>query len=91
MTRFVPYKEAEVGNTVHCRVSAGDKMMFEFGNATAQLNTFDWSNWGASPLSVCTRRGGSIGTERLYSSRVRPSKITTVCGGTHQASLKSSC
>jgi hypothetical protein len=26
-----------------------------------------------------------------YSPRVRPSKITIVCGGTHQASLKGSC
>ena len=39
------YKEAEVGNTVHCRVGAGDKLTFEFnGNTYAQLNAFDWSN-----------------------------------------------
>jgi hypothetical protein len=39
------YKEAEVGNTVHCRVGAGDKLTFELkGNTYAQLNAFDWSN-----------------------------------------------
>lgn len=39
------YKEAEMGNTVHCRVSAGDKLTFELkGNTYAQLNAFDWSN-----------------------------------------------
>jgi hypothetical protein len=38
------YKEAEMGNTVHCRVSAGDKLTFELKNTYAQLNEFDWSN-----------------------------------------------
>jgi hypothetical protein len=38
------YKEAEMGNTVRNRVSAGDKLTFEFKNTYAQLNTFDWSN-----------------------------------------------
>src|SRR5215469_16154345 len=38
------YKEAEMGNTVHCRVSAGDKLTFALTNTYAQLNTFDWSN-----------------------------------------------
>jgi hypothetical protein len=38
------YKEAEMGNTVRNRVSAGDKLTFEFTNSYAQLNTFDWSN-----------------------------------------------
>jgi hypothetical protein len=38
------YKEAEMGNTVHCRVSAGDKLTFELNNTYAQLNAFDWSN-----------------------------------------------
>jgi hypothetical protein len=38
------YKEAEMGNTVNCRVSAGDKLTFELKNNYAQLNAFDWSN-----------------------------------------------
>ena len=38
------YKEAEMGNTVSCRVSAGDKLTFELKNTYAQLNAFDWSN-----------------------------------------------
>src|SRR6201982_1128670 len=38
------YKEAEMGNTVHCRVSAGEKLTFELKNTYAQLNAFDWSN-----------------------------------------------
>jgi hypothetical protein len=38
------YKEAEMGNTVRSRVSAGDKLTFEFKNTYAQLNTFDWGN-----------------------------------------------
>src|ERR1700726_952965 len=38
------FKEAEMGNTVHCRVSAGDKLTFELENTYAQLNAFDWSN-----------------------------------------------
>jgi hypothetical protein len=38
------YREAEMGNTVHCRVSAGDKLTFELKNTYAQLNAFDWSN-----------------------------------------------
>src|SRR5258707_2858772 len=38
------YKEAEMGNTVHCRVDAGGKFTFELKNTYAQLNAFDWSN-----------------------------------------------
>ena len=38
------YKEAEMGNTVSCRVSAGDKLTFELKNKYAQLNAFDWNN-----------------------------------------------
>jgi len=38
------YKEAEMGNTVNCNVSAGDKLTFELKNTYAQLNEFDWSN-----------------------------------------------
>jgi hypothetical protein len=38
------YKEAEMGNTVNCRVTAGDKLTFELTNKYAQLNAFDWSN-----------------------------------------------
>jgi hypothetical protein len=38
------YKEAEMGNTVNCRVASGDKLTFELKNTYAQLNTFDWSN-----------------------------------------------
>jgi hypothetical protein len=38
------YKEAEMGNTVNCRVSAGDKLTFQLRNTYAQLNAFDWSN-----------------------------------------------
>jgi hypothetical protein len=38
------YKEAEMGNTVSCRVSAGDKLTFELKNTYAQLSAFDWSN-----------------------------------------------
>jgi len=38
------FKEAEMGNTVHCRVSAGEKVTFELKNTYAQLNAFDWSN-----------------------------------------------
>ena len=38
------FKEAEMGNTVRCRVSAGDKLTFELKNTYAQLNAFDWSN-----------------------------------------------
>ena len=37
-------KEAEMGNTVDCRVGAGDKLTYEFKNTYAQLNAFDWSN-----------------------------------------------
>jgi hypothetical protein len=33
------YKEAEMGNTVDSRVSAGDKLTFELKNSYAQLNT----------------------------------------------------
>ena len=38
------FKEAEMGNTVHCRVTAGEKLTFELKNTYAQLNAFDWSN-----------------------------------------------
>jgi hypothetical protein len=38
------YKEAEMGNTVNCRVRAGDRLTFELKNTYAQLNAFDWSN-----------------------------------------------
>jgi hypothetical protein len=38
------YKEAEMGNTVNCRVVAGDRLTFALKNAYAQLNAFDWSN-----------------------------------------------
>jgi hypothetical protein len=38
------YKETEMGNTVHCRVDAGGKFIFELKNTYAQLNAFDWSN-----------------------------------------------
>jgi hypothetical protein len=38
------FKEAEMGTTVHCRVSAGEKLTFELKNTYAQLNAFDWSN-----------------------------------------------
>ena len=38
------YKEAEMGNTVSCRVSAGEKLTFELKNTYAQLNAFDWNN-----------------------------------------------
>ena len=38
------YKEAEMGNTVNCRVDAGGKLKFELKNTYAQLNAFDWSN-----------------------------------------------
>jgi hypothetical protein len=38
------YKEAEMGNTVHCRVGANSKLTFELTNTYAQLNAFDWSN-----------------------------------------------
>ena len=38
------FKEAEMGNTVTCRVSAGDKLTFELKNSYAQLNAFDWNN-----------------------------------------------
>jgi len=39
------FKEAEMGNTVYCRVSAGERLAFELKNTYAQLNAFDWSNW----------------------------------------------
>ncbi|MBV8588383.1 MAG: DUF1326 domain-containing protein [Verrucomicrobia bacterium] len=38
------FKEAEMGNTVSGRVSAGDKLTFELKNSYAQLNAFDWNN-----------------------------------------------
>jgi len=43
------YKEAEMGNTVHCRVDPGDKLTFELKNTYAQLNAFDWSNLRTDP------------------------------------------
>jgi hypothetical protein len=33
-----------MGSTVYCRVSAGDKLRYEFKNTYGQLNAFDWSN-----------------------------------------------
>ena len=38
------YKEAEMGNTVHCRVNGVERLAFELKNTYAQLNAFDWSN-----------------------------------------------
>ena len=38
------YKEAEMGNTLSCRVGGGVKLTFEFKNTYAQLNAFDWNN-----------------------------------------------
>jgi hypothetical protein len=38
------FKEAEMGNTVHCRVDAGGRLAFELEKTYAQLNAFDWSN-----------------------------------------------
>jgi hypothetical protein len=38
------YKEAEMGNTVYCRVGAGEGLAFELKNTYGQLNAFDWSN-----------------------------------------------
>jgi hypothetical protein len=38
------YKEAEMGNTVSCRVNAGEKLTWDLKNTYAQLNAFDWSN-----------------------------------------------
>jgi hypothetical protein len=38
------YKEAEMGNTVYCRLGAGERFAFELKNTDAQLNAFDWSN-----------------------------------------------
>jgi hypothetical protein len=38
------FKEADMGNTVHCRVGGGDKLSYEFKNTYARLNAFDWSN-----------------------------------------------
>ena len=38
------YKEAEMGNTVSCRVSGGDKLTYELKNTYAQLHAFDWNN-----------------------------------------------
>jgi hypothetical protein len=33
-----------MGNTVSCRVSAGEKLTFELKNTYGQLNAFDWNN-----------------------------------------------
>ena len=38
------YKEAEMGNTVYCRVGAGGQLAFELKNTYGQLNAFDWNN-----------------------------------------------
>jgi len=38
------YKEAEMGNTVYCRVDAGEGLAFELKNTYGQLNAFDWNN-----------------------------------------------
>ena len=38
------YKEAEMGNTIHLRIQAKDKLAFEHENTYAQLSEFDWSN-----------------------------------------------
>ena len=38
------YKEAEMGNTIYCRVGAGGRLVFELKNTYGQLNAFDWSN-----------------------------------------------
>jgi hypothetical protein len=38
------FKEAEQANTVYCRVSAGDKLTFEYKQSSGGLNAFDWSN-----------------------------------------------
>ena len=38
------YKEAEMANTVSCRVQSGPPLVFEHANTYAQLNAFDWSN-----------------------------------------------
>jgi len=37
-------EEAEMGNTVSCRVSGGGKLTYELKNAYAQLHAFDWNN-----------------------------------------------
>jgi hypothetical protein len=42
--RGLEYKEAEVSNTVHCRVDADERLTFELKNTYGQLNAFDWSN-----------------------------------------------
>jgi len=38
------YKEAEMRNTVYCRVGGGEGLAFELKNTYGQLNAFDWSN-----------------------------------------------
>jgi len=38
------FKEAEVGNSVSWKVTAGAPLQFEHRNSYAQLNAFDWSN-----------------------------------------------
>jgi hypothetical protein len=38
------FKEAEMGNTVYCRVDAGERLTFELNNSFAALSAFDWSN-----------------------------------------------
>jgi hypothetical protein len=38
------YTEAEMGNTVHFKITTDPKVSMEHRNCYAQLNTFDWSN-----------------------------------------------
>jgi hypothetical protein len=38
------YKQAEIANTVHGRVSGEEPLSFELSETYAQLNRFDWSN-----------------------------------------------
>jgi hypothetical protein len=58
------YKEAEMGNTVSCRVSAGNKLTFELKNTYAQLNAFDWSN----RRGIATKSLRSSGKNCFYSA-----------------------
>ena len=38
------YKQAEIGNTMHARVSAEEPLSFTLENTYAQLNPFEWTN-----------------------------------------------
>jgi hypothetical protein len=38
------YKQAEIGNTTHARVSAEEPLSFTLENTYGQLNPFDWTN-----------------------------------------------